>query len=115
MHIIHIDKTLYLVLNFVIFKIYENMYYKYKHLSFMYKRQTLNGRCVIKFVYFQILCFIFRRGKTKIRVSAHTLRTKLGRYQILTLDDKICSKCVLNAIEDDTHFTINFNVRRRNI
>jgi len=91
------------------------MYYKYTHLSFMYKRQTLNERRVIKFIHFQIFCFIFRRSKAKIQVSAHTLRSELGRYQILTHADKICSECVLNAIEDDTYFTINFNVRRRNI
>ena len=50
--------------------------------------------------------FFNRKSLTRFRISNHKLKIELGRYTkpYTPLDQRICEKCDLNKIDDETHF-----------
>ena len=54
--------------------------------------------------YLKILSnFELRRSITKFRISAHKLMIEQGRYIGIPSQNRICSKCSLNEVEDEIH------------
>ncbi len=50
----------------------------------------------------------FRSAFTKLRISAHSLMIEKGRHlnPKLPIDQRICTMCPLNEIEDESHFML---------
>ena len=48
-----------------------------------------------------------RKALVKIRISSHQLRIKTGRYEKIPRNEKICSFCKSNKIEDENHFLLD--------
>ena len=44
----------------------------------------------------------------KLRISSHKLRIETGRYDNIPRDERLCSLCNCNKIEDETHFSLDF-------
>ena len=52
---------------------------------------------------------------TKLRISAHRLKIEIGRYQKIPREERICSLCHHNEIQDEIHFLLvcpHLNVQR---
>jgi hypothetical protein len=47
-----------------------------------------------------------RRQFTQFRVSCHTLRIELGRYNKTSREQRLCEYCDSNEIEDEYHFSL---------
>ena len=45
-----------------------------------------------------------RKSLEKLRISSHKLRIETGRYDKIPRDERLCSLCNCNRIEDETHF-----------
>ena len=43
---------------------------------------------------------------TKFRISAHKLSIETGRFNAVAIEDRTCSKCNLNDLEDEFHFIL---------
>ena len=43
----------------------------------------------------------------KLRISSHKLRIETGRYNKIPRDERLCSLCNCNKIEDETHFLLD--------
>ena len=41
---------------------------------------------------------------TKFRISAHKLNIETGRYKGIPRHNRLCTRCDLNVVEDETHF-----------
>ena len=48
----------------------------------------------------------YRITITKLRVSCHILNIEKGRHAKLYVEQRLCTKCNLNMIEDEQHFII---------
>ena len=48
-----------------------------------------------------------KKNLTKFRISAHPLEIEKGRYQNKPVDQRICSQCNLDQIEDEKHFLLH--------
>ena len=48
----------------------------------------------------------YRITITKLRVSCHILNIEKGRHAKLNVEQRVCTKCNLNMIEDELHFII---------
>ena len=54
--------------------------------------------------YLKIHNFEHRRAITKIRTSSHRLKIETGRWDKVDQENRICENCLLNKIEDESHF-----------
>jgi len=45
-----------------------------------------------------------RKSLVKLRISSYTFRIETGRYRKIPCDERLCSLCNCNNIEDETHF-----------
>ena len=45
-----------------------------------------------------------RRSITKFRISCHKLKVETGRYCGIPCEERICTSCSLNEVEDEIHF-----------
>jgi hypothetical protein len=45
-----------------------------------------------------------RKALTKLRISAHDLAIERGRYKGQNLEERICSQCSSDEVEDEIHF-----------
>ena len=54
--------------------------------------------------YLAILPFHKRKLLTRFRISSHKLMVERGRYKKLDVSQRLCQKCSLNLVEDETHF-----------
>ena len=43
----------------------------------------------------------------KLRISSQKLRTETGRYDNMSRDERLCSLCNCNRIEDETFFLLD--------
>ena len=43
---------------------------------------------------------------TRLRISAHTLLIKKGRYHNIERGKRICQMCAINDVEDEYHFIL---------
>ena len=48
-----------------------------------------------------------RKSLVKLRFSSHKLRIETGRYDKIPRDERLCSLCNCNNIEDETHFLLD--------
>jgi len=48
-----------------------------------------------------------RKSLVKLRISSHKLRIETGRYDKIPRDDRLCSLCNCNKIEDEAHFLLD--------
>ena len=51
----------------------------------------------------------------KFRLSSHSLQIELGRHNNIPVNNRICTRCDCNAVDDEEHFLIhcsNFNDKR---
>ena len=48
--------------------------------------------------------FDLRKMFTRFRISAHRLAIETGRYKGIPRQDRLCTRCSANAVEDETHF-----------
>ena len=48
-----------------------------------------------------------KKSLVKLRISSHKLRIETGRYDKLPRDQRLCSLCNCNKIEDETHFLLD--------
>ena len=48
-----------------------------------------------------------RKSLVKLRISSHKLRIETGRYDKIPRDERLCSLCNCNKIEDETHFLLD--------
>ena len=48
-----------------------------------------------------------RRTLVKLRIGCHNLSVETGRYDKITLDERICPFCGGNKIEDETHLLLD--------
>ena len=49
-----------------------------------------------------------RKSLVKLRISSHKLRIETGRYDKVPRDERLCSLCNCNKIEDETYFLLDF-------
>ena len=49
-----------------------------------------------------------RRALVKLRISNHKLMIEIGRYNQTTKDNRHCSFCGCNVIEDEAHFLFQY-------
>ena len=54
--------------------------------------------------YLRIHNFEHRRAITKIRTSSHNLAIESGRWEKKDRENRICENCLLNVVEDESHF-----------
>ena len=47
-----------------------------------------------------------RRNLTKFRISNHKLLVQYGRYQNIPHEQRLCTLCYSNEVEDEYHFTL---------
>ena len=54
---------------------------------------------------------------TKFRISAHKLNIEIGRYRSIPADQRICTLCQTNSVEDEIHFSMYCCafIRHRNV
>ena len=45
-----------------------------------------------------------RNTVAKLRLSTHTLFIEIGRHRNIVRNERICSPCTLNEVEDEYHF-----------
>ena len=48
-----------------------------------------------------------RKTLVKLRISSHKLKIETGRYDHIARDERLCSLCNCNRIEDETHFLLD--------
>ena len=48
-----------------------------------------------------------RKSLVKLRISSQKLRIETGRYNKVPRDERLCSLCNCNKIEDETHFLLD--------
>ena len=48
-----------------------------------------------------------RKSLVKLRISSRKLRIETGRYDKIPRDERLCSLCNCNKIEDETHFLLD--------
>ena len=48
-----------------------------------------------------------RKSLVKLRISSHKLRIERGRYDKIPRDERLCSLCSCNKIEDETHLLLD--------
>ena len=46
--------------------------------------------------------------KSLVKLSSHKLRIQTGRYDKIPRDERLCSLCNCNKIEDGTHFLLDY-------
>ena len=47
-----------------------------------------------------------RKTMAKFRTSSHNLRIETGRYDEISVEDRLCRLCTCKAVEDEVHFLI---------
>ena len=47
------------------------------------------------------------KSLVKLKISSHKLRFETGRYDKIPRDERLCSLCNCNKIEDETHFLLD--------
>ena len=50
--------------------------------------------------------FDYRRSMCKIRISSHSLKIETGRFTNTPRNERLCTKCSSNTIENELHFLI---------
>ena len=53
-----------------------------------------------------ITCMKHRVDLTRLRLSSHSLHIETGRHTATLREDRTCTLCVTNTVEDETHFLI---------
>ena len=48
-----------------------------------------------------------RKSLVKLRISSRNLQIETGRYDKIARDERLCSLCNRNKIEDETHFLLD--------
>ena len=48
-----------------------------------------------------------RKSLVRLRISSHELWIETGRYDKIPRDERLCSLCNCNKIEDETHFLLD--------
>ena len=50
--------------------------------------------------------FDYRRSMCKLRISSHSLKIETGRFTNTPRNERLCTKCSSNTIENELHFLI---------
>ena len=69
----------------------------YRHLKENFNRSNYLNRMTIT---------TYRNAVAKLRLSAHNLFIEIGRHRNIVRNERICSLCTLNEVEDEYHFLL---------
>ena len=104
----NISKEFVALFKETVFNRYRNQWYndmtKYpKMRTYIKFKQDLRMETYL----LEIRDFKLRRNLSKLRLSSHKLEIETGRYNNITIEQRICRNCDKNCVEDEEHALIH--------
>ena len=84
----------------------QEMFADISNSSRGYIYQHLTGNFVMQYYLCKSINPIYKKNITRLRLSSHNLNIEQGRYRNENRNNRICTLCNSNDIEDEFHFVL---------
>ena len=103
----YIDKRLFKIIEHRFFDVYKHeMMSSIHNVSRGYTYEYLVDSFCMQFYLLKPIDDVYKKYVTRFRVSSHCLNIEHGRYRNELRENRLCTLCNLNDIEDEFHFIL---------